>query len=387
MKFEVDTKLFKAALSAAVRFINPRSPLPILSSHLLVDAKPNLISLTATDLGAGIVITIDADVSECGSCAIPGKDLANVIGLAGTDKVRVEMEPCAVWVYASGGSKTAKWRLQNLPADDYPGIGALEGEAIELPAAALGNAIEEAAIAAAKDAQESRAVLTGICLTAEDGNLRVVATDGRRMCVAQRAIEFRGTIDPVVVPAGALEALAKALGSVGNVMLYVGRKQAWFEHGNTRWFARLLEGRFPDWTKVVPKPASFPWTARCNRKVLMEAIRGGLLTAQEKSSPNRLRFQYSEESLLIESNTPDLGESRIIVEATGEGDQVPPVGWNGKYVLDGLSVIDTEEVVWEIQGDLKSSVLRPADSEDFRYVLMPIKLRDVAADEMEAASK
>lgn len=387
MKFEVNSKAFKAALSAAVKFINPRSPLPILS-HLLVRAEPNLISITTTDLDTGIVVTVDADVSEPGSCTIPGKDLANVIGLVGTDKVRVEMESCQVWVHAKSGAKTGKWRLSTLPAEEYPSVGAIEGEAIELPAAALGNAIEEAAIGAAKDAQESRAVMTGLCLAAEDGLLRVVATDGRRMCVAQRAIEFRGQIEPVVVSARALEALAKALGSVGNVLVYVGKRQAWFEHGSTRWFARLLEGRFPDWTKVVPTPARFPWTARCNRKVLMEAVKGGLLTAQEKRSPNLLRFKYAEESMLIESNTPDLGESIITVDATGVGDQIPPVGWNGKYVLDGLSVIDTEEVVWEIQGDVKSSVLRPADSEDFRYVLMPIKLRDVAADyEMGAASK
>ncbi len=383
MKFECSTKELKAALTVASKHVNPKSPLPILGHFLVaVDVESQSVSVTATDLDTGVTVTIDADVAESGSVTLPAKQLTAVVGLVSTKTLRVSRQGEGLMrVDTDDDGRTSQWDMQSLPAEEYPSLpGSEDLTPITLPAAALGNAIEEVSVAVAKSAEESRAVMTGIQITTADGVLTLVGTDCRRIAVAQRPIEFKGEITSTVIPLGALMSLAKALGSKGDVQVSIGRHMAFFQFGCAKWFARMLEGRFPDWTKVMPVRDTWPWVVRVNRAHLIDAVRGGLAMAKEEKSPALLVLNFSGEGIAINSSTANLGQAAMTLEAECEGGDFPPYGINGGYVLDALMAIETESVIWELQTDSTSSVLRPDDDISFRYVVMPVKLRDVMAD-------
>jgi DNA polymerase III subunit beta len=388
MKFSCATKELKTALAVASKAVNPKSPLPILS-HLLLEVGPQTLSITGFDLDTGVTITIPADVQETGGVTMPAAQLTSLIGLAGSKTVEVSrISEGRIGILAEGSSKIARWELNSLPAEEYPSIPALDGLSVVVPAAIFGNAIEEAAVAVAPEKDESRRVMTGLYIGAVDGVLTCVGCDGRRLAVAQRSIDYQGEMPSVVVPMRTVAALAKALGSAGDVRIFLTRGRAFFEHENKRWFASLLEGRFPDWVKVMPNRDIYPWVAKIGRKDLVEAVKGALAMAKEEKTPGLLVFSFDEYTVKVTSNTASLGEAAISMECEGEGgDTFPPYGVNGNYLLDALLAIESESILWELQTETTSSILRPDDDITFRYVVMPVKLRDVAEEfEKEAAA-
>lgn len=389
MKFTVNTKELKAALTVACKAVNPKSPLPILG-HLLLEVAPQTLSLTGHDMDTGVTLTIPAEVEVCGSLTLPAAQLASLIALAGTSNVVISRAgEDRVEILAEGAGKRARWELNGLPADEYPSIPAIDGRSVIVPASVLGNAIEEASVAVVQDPKdEARRIMTGLYIAAADGVLSCVGCDGRRLAVAQRPIDYQGEMPSAVVPLRTVQAVAKALGSAGDVRIHLTSRKAFFDHGNARWFASLLDGRFPDWTKVMPNREAYPWVARIKRKDLIEAVKGGLAMAKEDKSPGLLSLTFCDFSIKIAANTANLGQASITLECEGQGDDFPPYGVNGTYLIDALMAIETENVIWELQTDTTSSILRPDDDISFRYVVMPIKLRDVAEEfEREAAGR
>ncbi len=383
MRFSADTKSFKAALDVCLKHVNPKSPLPILG-HILIEASTQTVKLSASDMAIGCSITIDAEVSVPGSFTLPGAKLKALVAMCGNSlEICHETEGSAR--ISTEGTTVNQWRLSGIHCEEYPTLPCPEGDTFKLPAAALGNAIEEVAVAAASSADEARSIFTGIQLAAIGGQLTLVATDGRRIAVSQRE-GSQGVLEPIVVPAAALVAFAKQLGSDGEVELRTSRSRAFFSKGRFEMFAPLLDGRFPDWTKVVPDRGEFPWEVRLEKKAFVHAIKSSMPMAKEPKSPGLLRFDLGSHRMKISSNTPDLGDAVVSLDADGQGDQLLPlVGFNGSYVLDGLMAIDDDEVLWQLQSESQSAVLRGASDARFRYVIMPVKLRDIELTPIEAA--
>jgi DNA polymerase-3 subunit beta len=287
---------------------------------------------------------------------------------------RVELETLSEGrMLLSCGS--SKFELSTLPAEEFPSLPSMdEGSSAQLPQDALRSVIRQVAVAAASSQEESRAVMTGISIGLEAGALTLVATDGRRLACARKSVQVPLIGEEslnVVVPARALIELSRLVGNEGDVSLSVGKSQAFFRFGNYSLHCRLLEGRFPDYTKVVP--TSFSRVCRVGREDFISGLRRMLVVAQEKRSPNLIRLRFSEDTLHLSANTPDLGSGDERLPIVYEGDELT-IGFNGKYLVDGLSVLESE------------AVIRPLGDTSYDYVVMPVKLRDIAEDyEREAA--
>jgi DNA polymerase-3 subunit beta len=377
MKLTCEKKLFEDAVAAAGRAINPRSPLPILS-HLLIEANPGVVKLTATDLDVGVSITVEAEVSEPGSVTCPARLMGEIVSKLPAGRVELETLAEGRMLLSCG---SAKFELSTLPAEEFPSLPASEdGPSAHLPQDSLKSVIRQVAVAAASSQEESRAVMTGISISLEKGSLILVATDGRRLACARKSVQVPLIGEEslnVVVPARAMTELSRLVGTEGDVSLAVGKSQAFFRFGNYALHCRLLEGRFPDYTKVVP--TSFQRTCRIGREDFINGLRRMLVVAQEKRSPNLIRLRFSEDTLHLSANTPDLGSGDERLPIVFEGDDLT-IGFNGKYLVDGLSVLESEEIQFDLQEDSKSAVIRPLGDTSYDYVVMPVKLRDVAED-------
>lgn len=377
MKLACEKKLFEDAVAAAARAINPRSPLPILS-HLLIEASPGLVKLTATDLDVGLSIKVEADVSVAGAVTCPARLMGEIVSKLPPGRVELETLAEGRMLLSCG---TSKFELSTLPAEEFPSLPSMdETSSAQLPQDSLKGVIRQVAVAAASSQDESRAVMTGISLGLEAGTLTLVATDGRRLACARKTVQVPLIGEEslnVVVPARALIELSRLIGTEGDVSLSVGKSQAFFRFGVYSLHCRLLEGRFPDYTKVVP--THFSKTCRIGREDLVNGLRRMLVVAQEKRSPNLIRLRFSDDTLYLSANTPDLGSGDERLPIVYEGEEMT-IGFNGKYLVDGLTVLDCEEVQLDLQEENKSAVLRPLGDTSYDYVVMPVKLRDIAED-------
>lgn len=384
MHLTCEKKKFEEAVNACVRAINPRSPLPILS-HLLLEASGSRVKLTATDLDVGLSIELDAEIVNPGLITCPARLMQEIVSKFPAGRVELRTLSEGRMLLTCGNSK---FELSTLPAEEFPNLPDLdETSSAQLPQSSLKAAIRQVAVAAASSQDESRAVMTGIHVNLHEGTLTLVATDGRRLACVRKNVEVPLIGEEslsVVVPARALIELSRLIDSEGNVSFRVGRSQAFFKFDNYSLHCRLLEGRFPDYTKVVP--TQFLRTCRIGREEFLQGLKRMLVVAQEKRSPNLIRLTFDRDTLELAANTPDLGSGDETLPAVFEGETLT-IGFNGKYLADGLAALDCEEIQFDLQEETKSAVIRPLGDTSCDYVVMPVKLRDVAEEfERESVS-
>jgi DNA polymerase-3 subunit beta len=377
MQLTCEKKKFEDAVNACARAINPRSPLPILS-HLLLEASAGQVKLTATDLDVGLSVKLDAEIQSEGSITCPARLMQEIVSKFPAGKVELHTLNEGRMLLSCGSSK---FELSTLPAEEFPSLPDLdETSSAQLPQSSLKSAIKQVAVAAASSQDESRAVMTGIHLTLEEGSLTLVATDGRRLACSRKTVDVPLIGEEklsVVVPARALTELSRLIDSSETVSLRVGKSQAFFKFDNYSLHCRLLEGRFPDYNKVVP--TNFERTCRIGREEFIQSLKRMLVVAQEKRSPNLIRLRFEDDTLQLSANTPDLGSGDERLPVVYEGD-VLTIGFNGKYLVDGLGVLESEEIQFDLQEETKSAVIRPLGDTSYDYVVMPVKLRDIAED-------
>jgi len=387
MEVTCEKNSLSTALSFASRAINARSPLPILS-HVLMRTENQNLKIAATDLDLGISLEFPVETIDSGAVACPSKLLLEIISKLPAQPVRFRSHYDGRLELSCGRSR---FEISTLPAEEFPSMPKFTvGNSLSVPQKALKTAIKRVILAVAQ-LDESRAIMmTGMLLKKEGHQLLLVGTDGRRMSYQSIAIESDVEFEPVIVPGRAMQELARLLGDSSEVVdLLFSDGQVFcrlHEPGqglqSLSLHCRLLDGVFPDYRKVLP--AGFTRKVRIGRESLLAALQRMLILAQEKLSPNLVLFEIEEETLKISAHTPDLGIGSEEINVCLDGEALK-IAFNGRYIVDVLSNLDCEEVMIEFQDDSRSAQISIADSQDFRYVIMPVKLREPVAEEVGAS--
>lgn len=381
MKISIYTKIFGDAIATAARFASPRSPLVALHCIKIESHGPSQsLTLSATDLDTGVVVnTASANIHEGGTVLIAAQLLQQLVKSLPTGEATLETLGEGRCVLTCGSST---FELSTMSVDDYPAQSTVEGteNSATISQPVLKGLISQATVAAAAMAAEARAVMTGVMVSLNLDRLTMCSTDGRRLAVVSEVVDIHGSgqLD-AVIPATALTELAKVLSAKGGVVtVTTGARAARFNLPGYEFHCRLLEGRFPDYTKVVP--VEFEGVATMEVSALLAAVRRLLPLAQEKRSPNLLRLRFTSDELILSANTPDLGSGEERVPCSMTGKEIL-IGFNGQYLAEGLSVLDpSAKCCIDLQTEVKSGILRLAGDQSFRYVLMPVKLRDAIED-------
>jgi DNA polymerase-3 subunit beta len=371
MEFECEKNHLAQALQVAGRAINPRSPLPILN-HVLFQVQGDRLRCTATDLDFGVVMEVPASSVDSGSVACPARLLGEIVAKLPGAPIRIRATSEGRLSVLCGRSK---FEISTLPAEEFPGVPvASDTSQISVSQKALKTALRRVIFAVASS-EESRAVMTGVLTHIEGNRLTLVSTDGRRMAYHEVEIDnSEGISSHAVIPGRALAELSRLLSDQDEAVYFsLGKGQFYCTVGEVSMHSRLLEGVFPDYQRVMP--TTFQRHLRIGREVLLSAIQRMLIVAQEKQSPNLLVMELESEVAVLSANTPDLGLAREELGAVYEGEPLK-IAFNGKYLADALSVLDCEEVDLDLQDDARSGVLRPCESSDYKYVVMPVRLRE-----------
>lgn len=365
VKFRCERDTLVEAVSTAQRAVTSRTgALPVLSG-LLIRAERDGLEVVGSDLEITIRAAAPAEVVEDGVSVLDARLFADIVRAVEPGVVTVEGSDEGARV-TSGPSE---FTLRVLPADEFPVPSKPEAESVVVPGLPLARALRQVTPAASRD--DTRPILTGVQLEAEGGGVRLVATDSYRL--ALRDLEGQQLVPEgaqVLVPAKALGELQRVLGA-GEVTITIGERDAGFDLGTITITTRLIEGEFPNYRNLLP--SGYPNRLTAAREPFIEAIKRVRLVAQSREGAP-VRLSLSSERVEFTAHAQDVGEAHELVEAKYEGEEMT-VAFNPEFLLDGVSVVDTDEVLLETLEPLKPATIRTAGADDgFLYLLMPVRV-------------
>jgi DNA polymerase-3 subunit beta len=240
---------------------------------------------------------------------------------------------------------------------------------VSIPAAAFGETVAKVARSASRD--ETRPILTGILVSAQGTELRMVATDSYRLSVKETTLE-QPLAEPFEanVPARALQELARiaAAAEAGSLSVTPRQNQIVFELDGVVLSSRLIDGQFPNYRQLLPDSSEHE--LRIGREELTDVVRRISLLAQ-KNAPVRLAFAPGE--VTVSARTPDVGEASETLPVPFQGEPLE-IGFNPDFLRDGLESVESDDLILKLTSSLRPGLIESADGSGFVYLVMPIRL-------------
>ncbi|MGD8239130.1 MAG: DNA polymerase III subunit beta [Armatimonadota bacterium] len=356
------------AMQVVSRAVSGRSTLPILN-NVLMEGSDDSLRLVATDLELSIEASISAKVEDDGALTAPARVLAEVVqNLPSADVTLTVDDTNTVTV----GCQKSEYAIRGLPSEEFSTLPEIEGGVeFSMPQETMKSVIEQVTFASSPD--ETRPMLTGALLRVGEQEMTVVATDTHRLAL-RKISGLDGLPDAAVtaiVPSRALNELARSLPRDDDdpVSIRMGERLLEFRVPGVVIASRLIEGEFPNYEKVIP--TDFDRKAVVKREELANALRRALIVAREDA--NRIVLGVDGETLSITADSQDVGRASEQVAVALDGAAIE-IAFNGRYLLDVLAAVMTEDIEIEMSGALSPGTVRPGGDADYLYVLMPMQI-------------
>ena len=366
MKLTIGQEEFITGLQAVQNVVSTRTTLPILS-NVLLNAVGDRLTLTATDLDVTISKTVEAKVEIDGSFTMPVKKLLSIAREVGGSQIEIDVSKnqCSI---KSGSSA---YRVNGLSAEEFPPNPNFSGQTtIQMPQDKVKTMLRRTSFAVSTD--ENRYVLNGLYLSFKENKLTMVATDGRRLALAEEDVELQDD-NPleVIVPTKAIQELSRLLGDKGDVEIQITENQVSFglkENDGTGSLivSKLVEGAYPNYKQVIPAESKHRVTL--DKEELFHALRRAEIMTSEKA--NSVKLTFSENSLTFTANSPEVGESRETMAIKYEGEETS-IAFNPQFFIDPLKALEEDEVHFEFTDQLSPGVVKV--NHPFLYVIMPMR--------------
>lgn len=366
MKFTVLQQDLYPALSAVARSAGVRSQLPVLG-NILLQTDQGRLKLAATNLELGVVKSIKVDILEEGELTIPAKTLVDVISNLSGEKIEFLASGDQLQITTPTFSST----LNGISASEFPTIPLSGQKTIMISPKILVKSLPQVTFAAA--IEEGRPILTGILTEIKDKNLQLVATDGYRLAQKQVPIEEE-TSFKALVPRRTFEEVARLISEEEvdsvNISTSDDQNQIIFQFGNTQLSSRLIEGQFPSWEKIVP--SQYKARIVMERGEFLKAVKLASVFARTEANIIKLKNQQTG-GLVLTAEAKELGNQKNEIEAQSEGEEIQ-VAFNGKYLIDTLSALNSSQIILELSGNLSAAVIKPMGEDGLQYIIMPVNL-------------
>lgn len=365
-------KAKNSALLGPLQFVTGiverRHTLPILS-NVLVEVNENNVNFLATDLEVQIRASAKLDVAhKPGSLTVGAKKLQDILRALPPDADTVLETKESRLTIKAGKSRFA---LQSLAAADFPKIAEAKDEATEfsLPQKELKRVLGLVQFAMA--VQDIRYYLNGVLLSTEGGLLRVVATDGHRLSMASYNLpEQVGKIDAILPRKTVLELIKLLDESDDPVQLRMHQNQVKFTFAGIEMVSKIVEGKFPDYTKVIPVGYSNHVTMK--RADFLSALQRASILSNDKIRGVRLVFTKDSLSIICNNNEQEEAEENLPIEY---GKEAMDIAFNIAYLLDVLNHLTNENVLLSLgEANMSSALITQPGSKEFKYVVMPMRI-------------
>lgn len=362
MKLQVTQENLHKALSSVGKVANSRGTLPILS-NILIKTVGKRLSVAATNLDIAITHFIGSKVEAEGSITVPARLMVDFVASLPDGTINLELDGNKLQIEMDHYNST----INGTSADDFPVMPAIEGgQKWSLPSKDLKASLGQVLGAASSD--ESRAVLTGVYVYAQENKLFFAATDSYRL--AEKSLPTKASNTTLLVPANALQDLLRLLDDSDNPVLVThDDQQVQFKVGDIELVARLIEGNYPDYQKLIP--SEFAHTATLNKAELINITKVSSLFARESAGSVTLELDSKKQEVSIRSIASQLGENNATAPAKIDGDGA--ITLNSRYILDALNAIDDSTIKIGFNEKLEPCVLTSPERKDYLHVIMPLK--------------
>ena len=375
---------FNYAIQLVSKAVASRPTHPILANLLLTaDQGTNKISLTGFDLNLGIQTSFDATVNKSGAITVPSKLLSEIVNkLPSETPVSLDVDESSdnILIKSDRGS----FNIKGIPSDDYPSLPFVEsGTSLNIDPSSFLKALKLTIFASSSD--DSKQLLTGVNFTFNLKYLESAATDGHRLAVV--LVDNKGNFDEkedfasneenlsVTIPTRSLREIEKLVSlrsSENSIKLFYDKGQVVFISSNQIITTRTLEGSYPNYSQLIPD--NFTKLFTFNTKKIIESLERIAVLADQQSSVVKIKLN-EKDLALVSADAQDIGNASELVPVSFDFDQFD-IAFNVRYLLEGLKVISSENVIFKCNLPTTPAVLVPEDNiNSFTYLVMPVQVR------------
>jgi len=365
MKLTASREDILTPLQSVIGVVERRQTMPVLA-NVLLSARDDRLNITGTDLEVELVATSSVSVQSAGDITVPGRKLLDIFK-ALPEKTSITLSTEGDRVSLKGGR--SRFTLSTLPAAEFPLVEEINSQqTLTVSQGEFRRLIDKTHFSMAQ--QDVRYYLNGMLLETEGKSLRAVATDGHRLALCETELATRAkSAQQVIVPRKGVLELQRILGADGNLELAVGTNHVRAQVGNIRFTSKLIDGRFPEYGRVIP--ANPNKIVEADREVLRSALQRTAILSNEKY--RGIRLVVRPDLLTLQAHNPEQEEAEDQIEVAYKGDELE-VGFNVNYLLDALAAIDGEKVEIGLTDANSSCLIRAPGTTAARYVVMPMRL-------------
>jgi DNA polymerase III subunit beta len=365
MKVSATREHLLEALQSVIGVVERRQTMPILS-NMLLSARDNRLRVTATDLEVELTAAAQIDLQQAGDVTVPGRKLYDIVRTL-PERAPITLTRESDKMIVRGGR--SRFTLSSLPAGEFPVIGEINSQqSLTLPAADCRRLIDKTHFAMAQ--QDVRYYLNGTLLETDGKALRAVATDGHRLSWCELSLNgTAGELQQIILPRKGVLELQRLLDGQGEITLDLGSSHVRIQIGDVRLISKLIDGKFPEYSRVIPVHPPRIMTAP--REGLRAALQRTAILSNEKYRGVRLMFAPG--LLTVQAHNPEHEEAEDQLEVDFGGEALE-IGFNVGYLLDALAAIETDSVEVCLTGPDSSCLIRAPGDATVKYVVMPMRL-------------
>jgi DNA polymerase III subunit beta len=368
MNLTIGKEQILTGLQAVQNVVSVRTTLPILS-NVLIRAEGGRAEFISTDLDVTVSCSVECKVATPGAITVPVKKIVGIARELAATELEIDVDDKHVCSIQCGPSY---FKVRGLAAEEFPPLPVVSNEKkVILPQEALRGMLRKTSFATSTD--ESRYVLNGLFFSLREHKLTVVATDGRRLALAEHEVDVPEKYQTdFIVPSKAVAELNRLLQDKGETEITFTENQAVFTLKDDKGFpvvimTKLIEGNYPNYRQVIP--GKVDERVALPREEFLHALRRAEIMTSDKQ--NSVKLTFTKNNLAITANTPDVGEARDTLAINYKGKDMA-IAFNPAYVIEPLTALSEDEVYLELIDELSPGVLKV--NGPFLYVVMPMRL-------------
>jgi DNA polymerase III subunit beta len=369
MEFKINRNTFLDGIQKTLGIVEKKTTMPILNNVLLT-TEHNKLKIIATDREISLISDYDAEVAEKGEITLSAKKIYEMVREIQGDVIHFTKSNNVVKI----SCQRAVYKIPGLPADDFPSItDDKDVKFYNIKGIVLKDLINKTSFAMATD--EMRKNLNGVLLEAgsEGANhiFRMVATDGHRLALAKGEISdfCEEMAKGIIIPRKGLMEVKKIIDENESVGIGLHKNMLIVKTENTVLKVSLVDADYPDYKRVIPSEKGIGVVLE--KESFLHALKRMNVVSSERYSGVILSF--SNGKMILNSTNLDVGEAMEEIDINYSGDDID-VGFNVNYLIDAISVIIGDNILFEVGQGLKPSVIKPAESDNFLCIVMPLKI-------------
>ncbi len=374
MKIRIARDELLTGLQRVQGIVEKRNTMPVLS-NILLETKQDGIEMVATDLEIGVRGHYKAEVQQAGSVSLSARKLFELLKEVADGEVTLTTQENN-WVQIQAGR--SQFKIVGMAAAEFPALPTIEREGrVAIPGSGLSSLIRKTLFAVGDN--DARYILNGLLITLHSSEkkvtMKLVGTDGHRLAVAESDLtQSAGTDLPkeikAIIPRKAAQEIRRLLEEEdGEPLLGFTKNLVTFQKSGLFLTSRVMEGTYPNYQQVIPKESAKK--AAIERAALESALRRVAVLSKDKTNAVKVILQNG--SITLHTSSPDVGEATEDLPAQYRGESLT-TGFNARYLLDALAVMDGDTVNLEISSPLSPCVLKSDGDPGFLCVVMPMKI-------------